>query len=276
MGGGNLPAAELAGFVLEKTQAHDSRDIQQQIGEAQFRRRIVGRVAAKNEKRLHRSGLDGGGEIGDGRGGFFSRGQTEDRRAMVPQRLVEPKDQGLHPGGLEATHGDDAAAQVGQQVIGAFGDPLIVKLRLARRHRAKQCGQAGIAGLGDDLLRELAGEFPDERRFAAIAVIGQPARVGKMVFDHVEAVHGRAFLVRIAPRKETGGKADALVAAAQKFAVQRQHNVSPLELRQEPNPGRERGGNRLGCLGIAQRLVFAPDQAGRLGFKFRPQAVARG
>ena len=68
MRGGHMGRRRGAGLVDVQAEADDLLDLAEQLVEAEFGRRVEGRIAAENDERLDRALADLLGEIADGRG----------------------------------------------------------------------------------------------------------------------------------------------------------------------------------------------------------------
>ena len=76
---------------------------------------------------MHRAGLDGAAEVGEGPGRLHRSLAGRDGRAEIAESGIDGKDQRLDVGGKAVAGNNDAAPLCGDKIIGHAADPCGIK-----------------------------------------------------------------------------------------------------------------------------------------------------
>ena len=201
-------------------------------------RRVVNRVAAKNEKLLDTAGVDLRRQLQNAAGssGFRQIAQKHGC-AEIFQRGIDPIDHQLHDDRLMRTGHDQACA--------GFRKSNPAQLPQASRssNLAGLIGAFSVTSTEDKpgslvataiLRRERMGDRRDLARGIAETVIGHRAGQSETVLDNIEPIHRVLCFAHSPPRGESADGSEIAFAAIKEIAIERENYVRFVELRNYP------------------------------------------
>ena len=152
-----------------------------QGGPVEVGRGVVNRVAADDDERLHRPGLDGGSQVPQRGGAARFRDDKIDRPADGAERRVHQVRERVHGGRLVGAGNNQALPGVCQQISGTFGNPLRFDVD-PLGERSVVSGAEDTAGQGGRQCRHVAARHPQ-------TVVGHRTSNRETALGDVQPVH---------------------------------------------------------------------------------------